>query len=83
MSFGSNIEKEAVTTLLRRCRNQTRFKTLKLTSVLAHSTRSAWKAARLKVLGFKEGHSGECLGFSFGLMYSRLGVGEVVIWNGQ
>lgn len=49
MSFGSNIEKEAVTTLLRRCRNQTRLKTLKLTSVLAHSTRSAWKAARLKV----------------------------------
>lgn len=41
------------------------------------------EGSRLEVLGFKEGHSGEFLGFSFGLMYSRLGVGEVVIWNGQ
>ena len=49
MSFGSNIEKEAVTTLLRRYRNQIRLKTLKLTLVLAHSTRSTWRAARLKV----------------------------------
>lgn len=48
MSSGNNIEKEAVTVLLRRCRNQTRLKVLKSIAGLVHSTTSAWKGSQVK-----------------------------------